>query len=258
MWKNFSPFPIRCAAEAKSAIRQSGLVWELTRPSLTQMSQQTSSAGRGDTTDMLNKAEWGQDWSLRDVASSSSLLVPVSCKSSLMSQVPLVVRRENKFMCYTSKTGFVWQHWGTSAGIRSLYSAGEAWQGHCRISCNYLNNINFWGTTGIENNLPWADPLNFYWDVLIQTLQFQRPRLVGGYVAIYSSFFPQTQSPVLLFPNLSYPFHLPLSLLFPALLSPFLPPAFFPQRRQLSFGRPLSEQATRATWGVGLLIAWIL
>lgn len=67
--------------------QQSGLAWELTPPSFTRMSQQTSSADRGDTTHMLNKAEWGQDWSLGDVASSSSLLAPVLCKSSLMSQL---------------------------------------------------------------------------------------------------------------------------------------------------------------------------
>lgn len=80
-------FPL--SHQARSAMRQrSRLAWELTRPSLTRMSQQTSSADRGDTTHTLNKAEWGRDWCLGDVASSSSLLVPVACKSSLMSQVP--------------------------------------------------------------------------------------------------------------------------------------------------------------------------
>lgn len=56
---------------------------------------------------MLNKAEGGQDWSLGDGAGSSSLLVPVSRKSLPVSLAPLVVRRENKSICDTSKAGFV-------------------------------------------------------------------------------------------------------------------------------------------------------
>lgn len=56
---------------------------------------------------MLNRAEWRQDWSLGDVAGSSSLLVPVSCKSSLMLPVLLLIRRENKSIYDTGKAGFV-------------------------------------------------------------------------------------------------------------------------------------------------------
>lgn len=167
---------------------------------------------------MLNKGEWGQDWSLGDVASSSSLLVLCRvnqrlCRGSLWT----LAGKINSYETWARQVLFG----STSAGIRSLYSAWEAWQGHCWITCVYLSDVNFWGNTGIGNSFSWAILFIFNWDVLTRTLPFQRPRLVWGIWSNLSLLLPTETCKVLCsFSQISFTLSTFLFLCFLLLSSP--------------------------------------